>query len=385
MQEYKFNDHPRQRYCMDLVEVTEGETRFFVPIQDASLQFPPESAAIFYNRRMELNRDATVLLLSSVRPSEYLDAMGATGVRGLRVAAECGIAVTINDRNPEAVALIRQNADHMRIPVEICQADANVLMSARRFDAVDLDPFGSPAPFADAAARSARRYLFMTATDTAPLCGAHRKAGMRRYFARPLNTPYHGEVALRILLGFAVREAAKYDRGVDPIFCFAREHFIRLHLRLLPGVRTADRTLDRIGFILQCPDCLYRTEASGLVAGSRSCEYCGVALDPIGPLWLGGINDGTVLQELQSRIGTIPLGTAAALQRLVAVLGEELPTSSHYDYHQVAKGMKVSPPPIGTVLERLRKLGYRASRAHYAGTAVKTDAPLPDLMDAIRG
>jgi len=384
MGEYKFNDHPRLQYCMDLVEVTEGATRLFVPVQDASLQFPPGSSAIFYNRRMELNRDATILLLSSIQPSDYLDAMGATGVRGLRVAAECGIAVTINDRNAEAVALIRRNADLFHIPVEIFQEDANVLMSARRFDAVDLDPFGSPAPFADAASRSARRYLFMTATDTAPLCGAHRRAGMRRYFARPLNTHYHREVALRILLGFAVREAVKYDRGVDPLCCFAREHFIRLHLRIRPGVRAADRTLARIGYILQCPNCLYRTEAAGLVASTRICEYCGVALDPIGPLWLGAIQERAILEEMRSRIGQIPLRTAPILQKLIAVLEEEIPTSSHYDYHRVAKEMKVSPPPIETVLERLREGGYRASRAHYAGTAIKTDASLPDLMNAIR-
>ena len=370
---------------MELVEVTEGATSLLVPVQDASLQFPPGSAGIFYNRRMELNRDATVLLLSSIHPSGYLDAMGATGVRGLRVARECGIPVTINDKNPEAVALIRQNADHMHIPVEVCHADVNVLMSARRFDAVDLDPFGSPAPFVDAATRSARRYLFMTATDTAPLCGAHQKAGMRRYFAHPLNTPYHGEVALRILLGFVVREAVKYDRGVDPLFCFSREHFIRLHLQLLAGVRAADRTLSRIGFILQCPNCLYRTEAAGLVAGSISCEYCGVSLTPIGPLWLGAIQDRTILKEMQAGLGESVLHTAPVLQKLLAVLDEELPTSSHYDYHQVAKGMKVSPPPIETVLTRLREGGHAASRAHYAGTAIKTDAPLPDLMRAVRG
>ena len=45
----------------------------------------------------------------------------------------------------------------------------------------------------------------------------------------------------------------------------------------------------------------------------------------------------------------------------------------------------VSPPAIETVLERLREEGYRASRAHYAGTAVKTDAPLEAVLAAITG
>jgi len=34
---------------------------------------------------------------------------------------------------------------------------------------------------------------------------------------------------------------------------------------------------------------------------------------------------------------------------------------------------------------RLVALGYRASRAHYSGTAIKTDAPLPVIEDVISG
>ncbi len=222
---------------MDFIEATEGKTSFFVPVQDAAAHFPPGTAPVFFNRRMELNRDATILLLSVLRPSDYLDAMGASGVRGLRVAHECTIPVTINDRDPQGIDLIAHNACHANLDIEIVQRDASALLSERSFDAVDLDPFGTPAMYVDAAVRGTRRFLFITATDTAPLCGAHLKAGKRRYFAQPMNTDYHGEVGLRILLGFVVRETVKYDRGVEPLFCFAREHFVRLHVRLTQGSR----------------------------------------------------------------------------------------------------------------------------------------------------
>ena len=129
---------------MDVVAVTEGKTRFFVPLQDSDLQFPPGSGPVFYNPRMELNRDATILLLSVLRPESYLDAMGASGVRGLRVAHEVGIPVTINDRSEMAVNLIRQNVEALGLAAEVTRADANALMSERRFDTVDLDPFGTP-------------------------------------------------------------------------------------------------------------------------------------------------------------------------------------------------------------------------------------------------
>ena len=77
------------------------------------------------------------------------------------MAHECRIPVTINDRSTASVALICKNVAHSGMPIEVVQEDVNVLLSSRRFDAVDLDPFGTPAPFVDAGARSARRFLFL--------------------------------------------------------------------------------------------------------------------------------------------------------------------------------------------------------------------------------
>ncbi|MGD0535446.1 MAG: tRNA (guanine(10)-N(2))-dimethyltransferase [Methanoregula sp.] len=368
---------------MDVIEATEGKTTFFVPVQDNREQFPPGTAPVFFNRRMELNRDATVLLLSALKPSDYVDAMGATGVRGLRVANECGIPVTINDRDPEAIPLIEKNVAGSGLPIEVTCRDISSLLSERSFDAVDLDPFGTPAPFVDAGVRGCRRFLLVTATDTAPLCGAHLRAGIRRYFAHPQNTEYHGEVGLRILLGFVVRETVKYDRGIEPLFCFAREHFVRLNLRITRGAQAADRTIAKIGFMMQCPSCAYREEQPGMFPTSATCPHCKKPLDPIGPLYLGKLVNDEILGQMQERLAGCDLGTKKELAKLLTVCREELPLSSHYDYHHLARSLATSPLPIETVLERLRSAGYAASRTHFSGTGVKTDAPLPTLLAVI--
>ena len=276
-----------------------------------------------------------------------------------------------------------QNAERLDLAVETVRSDANALLSSRRFGAVDLDPFGSPAPFTDAACRSAVRYLFVTATDTAPLCGAHLRAGMRRYFARPMNTEYHAEVGLRILLGFVARELVKYDRGLVPLCCFAREHFVRLHLGLAEGAAAGDATLARIGYVHQCRRCPGRAEQPGLLPEPTPCPACDGETSPIGPLWLGAVSDSAMVAAMRGAVAGATLAQGTALDRLLALLEAELPTSTFYDYHVLAKREGVSPPPIGTVLERLRKEGYRASRAHYAGTAVKTDAPLDAVLGAL--
>jgi len=369
---------------MDLVPVTEGGTELLVPVQDPARAFPPGSSPVFFNPGMALSRDATVLLLKGITLGSYLDAMGATGARGIRVARECGKPVTINDRDPLALEVIRKNAAQAGVSAEIIQSDVNVLLSSRRFEAVDLDPFGTPAPFTDAAARSARKYLFVTATDTAPLCGAHGPAGARRYFAHPVNNEYHGETGLRTLLGFVVREVVKYDRGLEPLLSFTREHAIRLHLKIQAGARAADETLDRIGFILQCDRCFFREERPGLVPSCGQCS-CGGRLVPIGPLYLGAINDPGTLSSMLDRLPSVPLAAGEELFRLLSLLREELPTSSHYDYHRVAKVLRCSPPPVRVLLRRIEDSGYRVSRAHYSGTAVKTDAPVEVIKQAISG
>lgn len=368
---------------MDVIEITEGKTSFFVPRQNQEHSFPPGSAPIFYNPRMELNRDATILLLSIVRPSRYLDAMGATGVRGLRVAHECGIPVTINDRNADAYNLILQNTADSPHEIEVLREDVNVLLSSRRFDAVDIDPFGTPAYFVDSAARSASRFLFLTATDTAPLCGAHLRAGMRRYFTCPRNTEYHSEVGLRILLGFVTREVIKYDRGIEPMFCYAKEHFIRLHLKIRNGAAAADRSLGAIGYVLQCPSCPFRTESSGLIPSSGQCVLCGTDLQPIGPLWLGSVQDINLVGEMLSAADSMPLGTARELLGLLSRCRDELDTASFYNYHALAKRWGCSPPAIEKVIGHLKALGYRASRTHHSGTGLKTDAPVDIIREAL--
>ena len=267
----------------------------------------------------------------------------------------------------------------------VTKSDVNVLLSGQRFDAVDLDPFGTPAPFIDSAIRSARRFLMVTATDTAPLCGAHKKAGIRRYFSQALNNDYHSETGLRTLLGFVVREALKYDMGLIPQFCFAHEHFVRLHLQIRRGTSAAERTLSSIGYIMQCPKCPARFEQHGMLPQSAVCEHCGAHLIPVGPLWLGSIQDETILDEMIEKIQLIPLGTSKELSTLLRLCRNELPTAGFYDYHQLAKRERRSPPPMEELLGRIEAMGFPATRCHYLGTGVKTTAPLPLLMKAVKG
>lgn len=365
--------------------VTEGSTTFEAPVQDENTAFPPGTAPVFYNTRMEFNRDTTVLLLSCITPENYLDAMAATGVRGLRVAHETGTPAVINDRDPAAVAVIEENAKAIGGDIRVTCDDANRLMCTERFDAIDLDPFGTPAPFLDAASRAAKRYLFVTATDTAPLCGAHLKAGMRRYFATPRNTEYHAEVGLRMMMGAMAKELVKYDRGMEPVLSFAKNHYFRSHVRVLGRVTAAETTMDQIGFVMQCPHCLYRAEQKGsLLPQSHTCPYCGAETEAVGPLWMGPLQDKGTIAALLEKLPAMQFGTAKQMDKLLRQLIAEPETCTFYDYHVISRNLRVSPPAMDEMIAGLNDLGHYTVRTHFAVTGIKTTAPLHVIEEWIR-
>ncbi|NOQ48140.1 MAG: tRNA (guanine(10)-N(2))-dimethyltransferase, partial [Methanococcoides sp.] len=84
-------------------KVTEGSTTVSVPVPPEGVPFPPSGAPVFYNPHMELNRDISVAATSAcakrillkkdmeLKDITYLDAMSASGIRGLRIANEVGI------------------------------------------------------------------------------------------------------------------------------------------------------------------------------------------------------------------------------------------------------------------------------------------------------
>jgi tRNA (guanine26-N2/guanine27-N2)-dimethyltransferase len=91
------------------MEVSEGTVTIEAPSQPDS----GRGTDVFFNERMELNRDLTVATLRAFRDREprattYVDATAATGVRGVRGAAD-GWDVTLVDRDPDATSLCRRN------------------------------------------------------------------------------------------------------------------------------------------------------------------------------------------------------------------------------------------------------------------------------------
>jgi len=116
---------------------------------------------------------------------------------------------------------------------------------------------------------------------------------------------------------------------------------------------------------------------------SVSCPHCKEKLHPVGPLWLGSIQHKETLMQMRGCVDEMDLGTGKDLTRLIDLCFEELPTSSYYDYHRLTKIVGCSPPDIKSVISHIIASGFPATRTHFSGYGIKTEAPLKVIFDAI--
>ncbi|MFB6137692.1 MAG: tRNA (guanine(26)-N(2))-dimethyltransferase [Halobacteriaceae archaeon] len=375
------------------MQVAEGDVTVTVPEQ-------PEAGvgdAVFFNPDMELNRDLTVATLAAFRerrrggekpaPATYLDAMAASGIRGVRAAA-AGWDVTMADVDEDAIALCRENLGANDLDAEVVHRDANALLYERgargaAFDVVDLDPFGTPMPFADAAFATTRDLVCVTATDTAPLCGAHFESGVRSYGAVPVTTEYHAEVGLRVLLSALARAAARHDVGVTPLLSHVSDHYVRTYLALDRTATAADETLRSLGFVHHCDGCLHRDHEYGLLSHPpATCPNCGAeSVETAGPLYLDQPHDPSFVEAVRTRVGT-GMGTATRADRLLARIRGELGLPTHYDQHELTERWGEPATPIEEFVAALRAAGHDAARTHYGGTTFETTASVAEIRAA---
>ncbi|MBI2137247.1 RsmD family RNA methyltransferase, partial [Candidatus Woesearchaeota archaeon] len=277
--------------------VSEGAARIRVP----SVKVVTRNMPVFYNPVMKLNRDVSVLLLKCVQDSgiRVADPLAGSGVRGIRFLLELGRRkvdeVLLNDASKDAVANIKGNLRLNGISgrkAVVSNDDASLfLLKNRPFDYVDIDPFGSPAPFLDAAVKSVSRngILAVTATDTAALSGTAPSACMRKYWAVPVRNFMMHELGLRILIRRVQLSAASVERALVPVYSYARQHYMRVFFRCVNKLVEVDRVLRQHRFVSFCSSCLNFSFG----AAEKRCVVCRKSCVSVaGPLWTGSLFDG---------------------------------------------------------------------------------------------
>ncbi|MCE4628405.1 MAG: tRNA (guanine(26)-N(2))-dimethyltransferase [Desulfurococcales archaeon] len=379
--------------------IREGKALIMIPDPGQAIAphgFEPAWLPVFYNPRMVFNRDVSVVALSIYvekiaphKPVRGVDALTGTGVRAVRYLLESSseLVMHANDIDPAAVAVAGRNIElnGLQERATLHRRDARSLLyelpRSEPILFVDIDPFGSPAPFAHAALRAAghRGLAAFTATDLAVLGGAKRAAARRKYWATVVKAPEHREIGLRVLLGYAARVAASSDKSVRPLLAYYADHYYRVFLLVERGARKADKMLEEnVGYAFYCPE-------KGLTGLEPKCG------DPtrIGPLWTGPLMDVSFARDmLQAARGAFSyLQAGHRLLRLLSTLIEEASTCQrciYYSLPSLASKARIGRlPKIIRVIDRLRSIGYPAARTHFDPMGVRSPAPPEEVIDAL--
>ncbi len=334
---------------------------------------PRARAPVFYNPAMALDRDLAVALVRAWAQARAplrsgWEMMAATGARGLRLLVEGGSfeTFTLTEANPIAEAVLRDNA-RSDVRARVVHADARTVPPGSPFDYVDLDPYGTPAPFADTAIDAVRPggLVAVTATDMTVLAGAQPAACRARYGATPVRGRLGPEGGLRILLAFLAGRARARGRTLRPVFCYVLGHHVRAVVEINAGPGDPEP-----------------------VASIDPASWAGAPLGPggpYGPLWVGPLFAPEVVTRLEPPEGAAdPAGAASFLARVADETGIDVPF--YFEPNALAKSLALERPPRrATVIEALRASGFRAGRTHVRPEGVRTDAPRSTVESVVRG
>jgi len=446
--------------------------------QAAVIYRPGES---FYNNVQVVNRDLSVLMLrlyddyrrekieglSQGRRRKHIktrnggdekandtelggmrvfEGLSATGLRAIRYAKEVEAVreVVANDLAPEAVRTIRRNVQFAGSGDKVVANEGDAVMvmmqhsrdPAKQFDAVDLDPYGSAAPFLDSAVQSVcdGGLLLVTCTDLAVLCGNHPDICFAKYSAQALKYGARHEAAVRIVLHCIQAAALRYGRCIVPLVALQIDFYLRVFVVIKDSKIECKEAAPKVAVQYQCTQCesfflqpLGRQTRDGphpqfwpatTQPFQSPCQECGGEYQVGGPMYCHDLGDKEVVQRLVDALQEEAKRTAGgkeetresksdekgeaskhgyayglkSVPRLRALLGgllEELclpglPGALHMNMVQMCQALSISTPPMGLVYNALEAKGYAVCQSHTDAQAIKTDAPVGAIWDLLR-
>jgi tRNA (guanine26-N2/guanine27-N2)-dimethyltransferase len=360
--------------------LTEGSVSFSAPVQ----KVVSKDMDVFYNPVMQLNRDLAVLLLKvgGRKQLAIADPLAGSGIRALRFLKELPKGsiqeIAVNDSNPKFSSLFKQQLKRNKLGtknVTIHQQDAvKFLLDSKGFDYIDIDPFGSPNSFLDAACKRIARdgILAVTATDTGALAGSFPDACRRKYWAEPMRNELMHEIGLRILIRKCQLVGMQYDKALIPIFTQSSDHYVRVYLHAEKS-KEVIKTI-RHGFVAYCNSC-----GSHAVSKANVGTCCKKPVQVAGPMWLGMLWNHELVKDMLK-------AAPEHLRKFLHTIHQEshIPQVGFYDIHKLCSRMKLVVPKTEPILEALRKKGYHATITHFSPTGIRTDAPLDVVKKILR-
>ncbi len=340
----------------------------------------------FVNKDAKLTRDIGVAIASKYAAGgDVIDSTAATGIRGIRYMLEASAkSATFLEINKSAYSTLKKNLVINKVKGRAMNTSIQEFAnsSEERFDIIDLDPFGGIGPYLNDLFKVAKdgSLLFATATDTAVLCGAHRNACIRLYGAVPMHNELCREAGLRLLVGHVARVAASFNFGIGPLASIVYKHYMRVHVKLSHGSKHALASMKSMGYAAYCSSCMERHMEHGLIPREVNCGECGAKTELGGPLWAGKLHDKETLSEIRHYF----VGNRVENVEFVERLCNEIEEPLYYSIPRMTRFLNIESVSPYKAIDFLREKGFTASTAHFDSSAVKTNAGVSAVKDALK-
>ncbi|KAI1446407.1 dimethylguanosine tRNA methyltransferase [Annulohypoxylon stygium] len=394
-----------------------------------------------------------------------LDALSATGLRALRYAQELPFvtSVTANDLSPTAVEAIKRNAEHNGVSskVNATVGDARAHMYSlltqeeaddgakdkhrnkkgghkpnkpKKYDVIDLDPYGTAAPFFDAAINAIRDdggLLCVTCTDSAVFASnGYPEKTFALYGGLPVKGFHSHEVGLRLILHSLATTAARYGLAIEPLLSLSIDYYVRIFVKVKKSPAQVKFLAGKTMVVYNCDQGCGAWETQFLARNRKApnksgvgmfykhgfalapttdqlCKECNSKMHLAGPMYGGPLHSTDFIQKVLDELpnasddvyGTKPrikgmLQTAleeflpAPKDKLASCKDDEYAVIEPYPFYfhptDMSRIVHCICPDEDSFRGALRHLGYHVTRSHCKPGSLKTDAPWSVLWDIMR-
>ena len=389
-----------------------------------------------------------------------LDALSATGLRALRYANEIPFAtsITANDLLPAATKAIQLNVKHNKLEGKIravtsnamshmysiasdcCRDDKVKSVPIKKYDVIDLDPYGTAAPFLDAAVQAVHEdggLLCVTCTDPGVWASnGYPEKCFSLYGGIPMKGVHSHEAGLRLILHAIATSAARYGLAMEPLLSLSIDYYARVFVRIYKSASDVKFLAGKTMMIYNCDagcgawttQMIARNKLTPNKSGkgyywkhvfgmapttSENCSHCGMKTHIAGPMFAGPIHSPEFIKRILNELLNVSKDTyqttdriegmlTVALEEVLPPLEEESdsPTltrkTRRYDPASIdqypfffipsvlSKIFHCTTPHENAIRGALKHLGYRVTRSHAKAGSIKTDAPWSVIWEVMR-
>ena len=288
-----------------------------------------------------------------------LDALSATGLRALRYAKEVPMAssITANDLSSAATASIKLNVQHNGVEdiVKPTTGDARAHMynsasssahaDQRLYQVIDLDPYGTAAPFFDAAVQALADggLLCVTCTDAGVFASVgYLEKTFSQYGGLPFKGPQSHEGGLRLILHAIATSAARYGIAIEPLLSLSIDFYARLFIRIKKSPAEVKFLAGKTMVVYNCDagcgswttqflaqtrekkakngNPFYKFSLAQAPSANQQCDHCGFKTHLSGPMWGGPLHNPWFIQKVLDMLPSLDKDIYGTIPRIEGML-----------------------------------------------------------------